>query len=237
MAVVLNASTKWFERTSPLDHNAAYTVAGWVKVTVNDATVHNVFVIDRGNFVDYDRLKLDWFNGAGGLQVVNGGTDSGSQYGTNALTINTYYHLAMVRESTTSLKLYRNGVLEKTVTTSVAARGTATRSSMGALADGSEPSSGLVIAAWNAWTRALDATELTAQMAQAAPTNSTSLWAEWLMLSGSTRGDDASGNARHWTSHGTLTDTTDPSITYPGGAATSGDIRQGPRLPMSILAR
>lgn len=223
MAIVFDASGDYLNRTSGavIDHNAAYTVAGWIKVTVNNDTKHNVFYIDAGStFANYDRIKLDWFNGAAGLQVVNGGTDSGQQFGSTSLTQNTYFHLAMVRESTTSLKLYVNGSLEVTVTTSVASRSSATRMSMGALAEGSEPSTGLVTAAWNAWSRALGSSEITAQMAQAAPTDATSLFAEWLMLAGSVRIDDSGGTSHPWSANGTLTDTTDPSITYPsaGGA-------------------
>lgn len=226
MAIVFDASGEYLARTSGavINHNAAYTLAGWVKVTVNNDTRHNVFYVDAGStFANYDRIKLDWFGGAAGLQVVNGGSDSGQQFGATGLTIDTYYHLAMVRESATSLKLYVNGNLEVTVTTSVAGRSTATRMSMGALAEGSEPSTGLVLAAWNAWSRALGSSEIAAQMAQAAPTDATSLWAEYLMLAGSGRGDDASANARHWTSNGTLTDTTNPAITYPSSGTTYTD--------------
>lgn len=222
MATFFDATTEWFSRTSGAvtDHNAAYTVEGWIKVTVNNDTRHNVIYIDAGStFANYDRIKLDWFNGAAGIQVVNGGTDSGQQYGTTSLTIDTYFHLAAVRESVTSLKLYINGVLEVTIATDVTGRSAATRMSMAALAEGSEPSTGLVLAAWNAWSRALGAAEITAQMAQAAPTDTTSLWAEWLMLAGVGRVDDASGNARHWTQNGSPTDVTDPNIIYPSAGA------------------
>lgn len=225
MAIIFDATDEYLTRTSGvIDHNAAYTVAGWVKVTVTNDTKHNVFYIDAGSvFANYDRIKLDWFNGAAGIQVVNGGADSGQQYGATGLTLNTYFHLAMVRESATSLKLYVNGSLEVTITTSVASRSSATRMSMGALAEGSEPSTGLVLAAWNAWNRALTSAEISAQMAQAAPTDATSLYAEWLMLSGSGRIDDSGGTGHPWTANGTLTDTTDPSITYPSSGTTYTD--------------
>jgi hypothetical protein len=223
MAVLLDATGEYFNRTaSAPSHNSAYTVAGWVKVTVNNDTRHVPWYIDAGStFSNYDRIKLDWFNGAAGIQVVNGGTDSGQQYGTTALTINTFFHLAAVRESTTSFKLYVNGSLEVTITTSVAARPTATRFGLGALAEGSEPPTGIVMAAWNTWTRALGQPEIAAQMAQAAPTDTTSLWAEWLMIA-SGQGTDSSGNARDLTVNGTPTNVTDPSIIYPGAGGGTG---------------
>lgn len=225
MAIVCDAAGEYLTITSNvININAAYTVAGWLKRTSNNDNPVNLFVIDHGS--DFDNLERIFINSYGqpaGIGFSNGAVFSGTAYGPTNIDVDTWYHIAMVRESTTSLKLYVNGVLEATLTDTIVGRAAPARMSMAAQPSGTEGTIGAVLAAWNAWNRALTSTELLAQMAQAAPTDATSLYAEWLMLAGAGRINDASGNGHPWTANGTLTDTTDPPITYPSaGGPTPG---------------
>lgn len=225
MAIALDAAGKYLTRTATvIDANSPYTAGGYVMRTTSNDQAIRVYGTDDagGDFSNYESIKVDWFGNPAGIAYTIGATFVGPTYGTTNISAGTWFHLMIVRESVTSLKLYVNGSLEVTLATSISGRAATARMAMGALGGGGEDTTVGVLAAWNAWTRALNATQVASQYsaAQAAAVDPTNLWAEWLMLAGAGRVNDTSGNARHWTAHGTLTDVSDPPITYPsvGGA-------------------
>ena len=61
-----------------------------------------------------------------------------------------------------------------------------------------------------AWTAALSAGELTLEMDGVCPVRTSNLYAWWPCLSDATRAQDYSGNGRHWTEVGTLTNEDPP---------------------------
>jgi hypothetical protein len=127
--------------------------------------------------------------------------------------VDTFYHVAMVRESATSCKVYLNGVLDATNVTSNAARPAATRMNIATRNAGTNPFNGLV-SYGKAWTVALSAAEIASEMRSVRPLHQlNNLYAWWPMRAGATeRAKDYSGRGRNWTENGTLVDEGDPPI-------------------------
>ena len=139
MAIAIDATGKYLTIVSSvLDANAPYSAGGYVQRTTSDANAIRVFGTDDagGDFSNYESIKVDWFGNPAGLAFTIGGTFVGPTYGTTNISAGTWYHLMVVRESATSLKLYVNGSLEVTLTTSISGRAATARMVMGALGGG-----------------------------------------------------------------------------------------------------
>jgi hypothetical protein len=213
VAVRVNASTDGLSRsTGLLNYNAAYTLMGWFWRVSDRATYEGVLVLDGGAF-KYDGI---WVNGSNVLEMyASAGTDVFTTGGTVAT--GAWHHIAMVRESTTALKLYLNGAQSgSTVTNDVSARSAIT--GMYSLANGTttEWLDGRV-ASLKAWTRALTLSEVQSEQNTIRPRDATSLYGWWTLFPGSgERVRDYSGNGRDWTETGTLTDEDGPPVSYRG---------------------
>ena len=214
-----DASTDRLLRTSGvLDQNSPYTVMAWIRLaSISGAPC--VFAISAGTYsANGEELYVSVSLGNRlTLYAVNGGTDGfGSPNGT-VLSTNTWYHVTIVRESSTSLKSYLNGVFEQTCSVNIASRSASSRMEFGAWSSGNnDPFSGRIqyIKIWNT---ALTAAEIAQEVYTIAPRKLDSLWGWYPTRPGSgERAKDYSGNGRDWTEGGTLTDDDPPPVSWGG---------------------
>jgi hypothetical protein len=226
MAVRFDNSVESLSRTTVINYNAEYTWMGWVYKSARVGDYQPFLVIDAGSSnADY----FTFYEVAPNLTfacyvAVGSAWTGGDVYGTSAAS--TWYHAAMVRESTTSLKFYVDGVLLTTLAANVAARTASTVMTMGNWS-GSEQMNGR-IAYVKAWTRALTIAEVVAEQSAIRPLDTTNLWGWWPIFPGAAeRLLDYSGNGRNWTGTGTLTDEDPPPVSWGAPA---------PNLPWMIAA-
>jgi len=124
----------------------------------------------------------------------------------------------MVRESTTSLKLYVNGSLILTNTNNVGSRGSATRLELGNATTANDTPLNGRVAYLKAWTAALSEAEILAEVNAIRPVRALNLYGFWPAFPGSgERIADYSGNGRSWTEGGTLTDEDPPPVSWGAG--------------------
>ena len=204
MAVRFDNSADGLLRTTDLlDTDAAYTFMFWVYIASDLNAFSTFWTTNAGGYshsdwigTDADGTTLQLYSQAGGGGVTNNGS---------ALTVGTWYHIAMVRSSTTALAVYLNGVQDASNTVDVSARTNATRQEFAGTA-GSDPGNIRVFDA-KAWSAALSIPEIFAEMQNIQPQRLTNLYGWWPFFAGSgERTDDYSGNGRDWTEAGTLTD-------------------------------
>lgn len=134
-----DASTDRLLRTSGvLDHNSAYTVMCWIWPS---SIGRAVYLRGVGRHVFGERR--------GAVHLGQSGQPAHALRGQrwhrwvwqpngSVLSANTWYHVAIVRESTTSLKSYLNGVYEQTCTVSAASRSASSRMEFGAWSTGKQ---------------------------------------------------------------------------------------------------
>jgi len=198
------AATNYQTRASDLlSYNAAYTWMAWCKLIASTGGGGLVFVIRNG-----DGLQSDYvLTGTGGTGVgaaINAGVD-----GTGDLTewnVGDTHHFALVRASSTDLKLYKNGAqIGPTVVTDVG-----TSRTLSGMDSGSALGSGN---RWDghkfgekAWSAALTAAEIVNEMRTMRPQRTTNLYAWWpgIDASAANAAIDYSGNGRSWTNNGTI---------------------------------
>lgn len=213
MAVRFDSAADRLLRTADLlNYNAAYTWMFWLYMVVdqNAITVPAALFRDTGN-VDDVRTSAD--GTTIGIRARAGGV--GGQVAGSALSTGTWYHVAMVRESATSLKLYLNGVLDAEATQDVSARNPITRMELGAeSASDSNPFNGRV-AYIKTWDTNLSLAEIAVERWTIAPRRLANLRGFWPTFPGATeRLRDYSGNGRNWTESGTLTDEDPPPVSW-----------------------
>lgn len=214
MAIRFDGGSDKLSRTSDLiNYNQPYTSMGWFKLVV-DMNARTLFIgLDAGSSSNRDQLRTSSDGTTAQIAVSSAGTsleESGS-----ALSLDTWYHLAMRRTDTTVLEMYINGTLNKSVTLDVSSRTAATQMSVGAYLTNSYPFNGTAFAL-KAWTVALTAQEIQQEMECIAPRRFENLYAFWPMLmnGNGVRNLDFSGNGRHWTENGTLTDELPPPVCW-----------------------
>lgn len=128
-ATRFDANTDGYSRASALSANSPYRIELWVKPASFSGDDHIVSVNNGSGNGDFDYVGIYTgpnryylaINNAFSYSEVTGGTPVTGQWD----------YLILERESTTSLKLYVNGVLVATNTSSVAGRGTTSGLSIG----------------------------------------------------------------------------------------------------------
>jgi hypothetical protein len=202
----------------------------YMAVDQNAITVPCALFRDTGN-VDDIRTGAD--GTLLGIRARSGGS-GGAVTGTDISTA-TWYHLAMVRESATALKLYLNGVLDATATQDITGRSAVTRMEIGAESSSdSNPFNGR-IAAIKAWSTALTLAEVVNEIPTILPRKFSNLYGWWPCFPGATeRLRDYSGNGRSWTESGTLSDEDPPRISW--GAPSQSYLLYPPILTFEFLA-
>lgn len=209
MAIRFNAVEDTIVRiVDVLDVNSPYTWMGWIRRAGAGSALQAIFAAGAVG-PSYDSL---YSGDAGGAQQftlwVN---DVAAENNTN-VTLNTWFHVAMVRRSTTALDLYINGVFAFTNTTSIAGRAPTVRMSAGGNSDSLEWFNGRV-AAEKIWTTTLSADEILQEMQRVAPKRLHDVYGWWAHFPGANeRLVDYSGNNREWTTIGSLTDEDGPPI-------------------------
>lgn len=209
MAVRIDNAADSLVRTTDLfDYNAPYTVMFWTFATASPSTGDFLELGPNIN-VDADLLRTP----AGGvtfrLRTVVGGAAANFDGGTLAGT--TWYHIAVVRESVTSLKLYVDGSLITTATTNVTGRTAGTA----AFRLGGNSATTRRHAAVKAWSTSLTLAEVQNERFTILPKRMADLYGVWPCFPGATeRLLDYNGNVRPWTEAGTLTDEEGPPVVW-----------------------
>lgn len=220
MSVRFDAAADRLLRTaSLLSFNAAYTWMLPVYLTSDlnaDTTILCFNTNDGVNFENEDWLGCDtdgvtlqvYCNNGGSFSTANGA----------ALSIGQWATVAMVRETSTSLRAYIatsnfNLALTATNTTNITGRTSATRQEMGGEYSTNDLRLDGRVGNTLQWSEALSAAQLRWQVRQVRPVRWTNLYGWWPRKPGATeRLADYSGNGRNDTAGGTLTDEADPVL-------------------------
>lgn len=203
-----NEYVKMGASSAVISHNAAYTVMAWVYFPALWAGNNRVIVLTNsdGAWTDEDALLVNSSGAWSTFAYVFGG---GSTVTGSSPSTSTWYHVALVRTSTSNAYVYVNGVLDITNTANISGRGWDSSRQFGLgtyLNNPTNNSADVRIRHCKAWTRALAAAEVLSEMRQGAPTDATSLYGYWPFHAGAGRSDDWSGRGQHFTETNTPTD-------------------------------
>jgi len=97
-----------------------FTMEGWLRRASGDTGARTGLVAMSDNSDNFDSIyiTLNESNGKAQARVQNDGTgDDALLTGTTTISVDTFYYVALVAVSSTDFKLYVNGVLEDTFTT------------------------------------------------------------------------------------------------------------------------
>lgn len=207
MSVLIDTVGEYLSRTTSLpDVNGVFTFMGWV-YRINDLNALSVIAASTnavatnvdGIITTADGVTLSAYTNAG---VVNG----------SVLNANEWHHVALVRESPTSLKLYLDGVLDATNTNNVGTGRTVTVFVIGGNA--TLPLGGRY-AGWKQWSAALTIDEVKQEIHTLRPQRYANLVSWFPMWPGSgERTRDYSGAGLNLTENGTISDADPPPVTY-----------------------
>jgi hypothetical protein len=179
VSIVLDATGDYLSKTTGLlDYNANYTVCLWTYVTdlvtdywpcmMTDAGVTNYDLLGWSQSVDKFQVSAA-IGGSGGAGVLSG-----------ACLANTWYHIAMVRESISIQRLVVNGSDIGTSSKDVTGRTAHTKMIFGR---DSGTANNARIAHIKIWTAALSAAELANEMRTIRPLHQlNNLWAWYPMI-------------------------------------------------------
>lgn len=212
MAVRFDAAGDYLARTTSLwDYNASYTVALWLKLSVDQDNYSHIFAISAGPGIsNFDHIGTD-NDGTTLRQEVDGPGVSNAVTG-SSLSIGTWYHVALVRTSVTEVLVYLNGVLDITNSHgSVASRSAANLAELGQILN-ILPINGLVCHV-KIYGAALTVDEIVQEMRTARPIRTANLYGWWPLFS-YTDLVDYSGNGRDLTVNGTLSTEDGPPVSW-----------------------
>ena len=234
MAIRFDSSSEALTRTaSLLDYNSPYAITWWFHFTVNTGGYGQMMSLSGGTG-DYDGLYIN------GAQLEMYVSHSSSETGAvgSSLVVGNWYHLAIVREGFTSLKVYLNGALDITNLDNVTTRVAVAQNDIDQRSGVTGEAFNGRVCAVKAWSTSLTLAEVNSEMNTIRPINQASLHAFWPMFPGSgERIKDYSGNGRDWTEVGTLTDEDPAPVSYGGSsilvsaAAGGGGGSPAPTIP------
>lgn len=217
MAVRLDASGDALTlSTGVFSHNSAYTWMGWVRFT-NLGSWEAAFCIGSNRS---DVLAVDFAGKNDSNQWALGANNNTTYQNLEAGSVSTgtWYHMAIVRSSTSNVVMYINGAVMITNGNSVAGRTASSRIDIGRSSSSNGDAMNGRIFGMKAWTTNLSQAQVQQEMNLIRPVNTTSLWGWWPVFAGATeRARDYSGNARNWTESGTLTDEDPPPVSWGAG--------------------
>lgn len=207
MAIQFASASDYLTLTSSLlNYNSAYTLMAFVRFNAL-STFDSIFCLSDGTANNRDLLMLDTTTGTTlALRSSTGGSQTTST-DTTTLTTGTWYHLTIVRTSTTNLTLYING--ESAVSNSRDVSSRASVSQMRVGVDQSASNSAAIDVAYaKAWATNLSAGEIAAEQSSVTAVKS-SPYAVWSFISNA---NDSSGNGHNWTVSGTPTYVSGPAF-------------------------
>lgn len=209
MAIRFDASGDYLSRTTgEINPNNAYTWMAWVRINTLPSADANILGFDGGSL--FELCHLNSSNQLCLFVYNSGATITGS-----TLSASTWYHIAMVRESASSCKVYLNGVLDITSTYNTTGRDNSDYDMFVAAITGGAWALNARYAAMKIWNRTMTASEVLQEMHVIRPAGADSLWGWFPMFPGATeRLADWSGNGRSWTANGTLTDEDPPPVSW-----------------------
>jgi hypothetical protein len=198
VAVRINGNTSnYLSRALATDFNGVGSLSLWGKISVDRD--------DWSTFVGVASAKALETNSTGTTLTFYDGAQNGSY----ALTVGTWYHLAIVQVTATGFTWYVNGVSQGT---NASGWNQWTTLQLGRNENYGEPLNGC-IAHVKIWNQALGAAEIAQEMYTARPQQITGLWAWWPLFA-HTDLVDYSGNGRALTGNGTLTTEDGPPVSW-----------------------
>lgn len=214
-AVFNNSSSNYLTRTTDvLDCRSAYSVSFWLYC--NSITSECPFHVGKNDTVfANDTIQIE-------SNIIEAVVDENYSTGTTLSTA-TWYHVGFVRESSSSLKLYLNGSLDITNSTSIGARAAPTNMDLGlyGTAGGGGPFGPLDgnIAAVKIWSTNLTQSEIQQEIWSYIPIRTANLynWTPFVDTSTGTDFLDYSGNGRNWTETGSVTFGSNPPVAWSKG--------------------
>lgn len=215
MSIGLAAAGDSLSRTADLlDYNSPFTIMGYAYFT-SLADFGAVFHLGTTSNVSYDHDQTGCDNASQSFLEASVASSFNSVV-VSALSTATWYRWALIRESTTLLRLRIDGSTTGTITENVAGRSAITRMNIGRRFVGGSTENQFIgrIAAVKAFTVGLNATEEAAEAGFAAPVRTTDIYDWWpLELHTDLRGQ---ANGRDWSSSGTLTTVANPpGVAFP----------------------
>lgn len=233
MAVRFDVSSDRLLRTADLiDYNAAYTLMAWMRIVTDTNNYGNVYVMNDNSSGNADFFGVSADGTTFMVGRTSGGAGSFAENTGSALSLGTWYHIAMTRSGTTQTG-YLNGAQDCQLTATITGRVAATRLEMGAATTDNLSLFNGRVAHAKAWAGvALTAEQIRQEMYSVLPHRFADLYAAWTLLKGATeRLRDHSSNGRGWTAGGTLTDEDNP----PGVAWQVKRVWQG--VPVSVVEK
>lgn len=200
MGVRISATGQGFSTSTALpNYNSAYTVMAWVRMFAT-GSFQALFSLDDGTGSNADVLYASDGNTFAGIWINNGVEEVGA----TVIDTDRWYHMAMVRESATILKLYVNGKLDAPInTSSVASRAAISNIFVGRAQTGEDLANGVFehVRLWNiALQRGDILKEMNSPWPVIRPVGSLIRNTTFLTLDDTA---DQTGTARPWTLAGT----------------------------------
>jgi hypothetical protein len=211
------ADTFRLERSaSVINANAAYCIMGWTKRTADPNNYSHMFHL--GGTFSYDGVTDSIGSDSDGTtRRVSCAGGSATQTPTNgSWTVDTWTHVAMVRESTTSLKIYVDGAAVAALACTADVSGRTATSLMTAMNYNQFGQAGKM-ADVKAWATSLTAEEVVAEM-NSKTTVKSSPWGYWPMDDTGSVANclvDSSGNSRNWSQAGATGNVLSVDSDYP----------------------
>jgi hypothetical protein len=212
-----------YRSASVINHNAAYTILTWFKVDT-DPNDYQHFIHIGGTYSyngNTDFIGTDTDGQLFRFGCAGGASNSFLTTGSHYLTVGQWYWCALVRESSTSLKVYRgtnasDGALIATMTNNVGSRASASLMVLGGY---NNTNINGKIASPRAWTRALTLANLHAEVGSATIVDATNIWSAPAFGGADFTAAmaDTSGQSRNWTRNGTDSALSTDGPTYPEG--------------------
>lgn len=203
MAVRFNSSTDRLLRSSDLlDYDAAYTVMFWVMI-VTDLNAYSTFLSINANLPATAEIVGTASDGTTlRLSILQAAPDIGVNG--SALTVGSWYHVAIVRESSSSCKVYLDGVLDISRSDSVSRSGPS-RMEFGAHTSANLERGDIRICGVKAWSSYLTQAEVARERLTIVPRRFSNIYGWWPCFSNTGRNLDFSGKGRNWSEGGSLT--------------------------------
>jgi len=214
MALYVPGSDGLVKTTGVINYNSPYTMMAWIYYTADRNDYTHMFAISAAGLTAWQNSDYVGTSNDGTTFRLDSciGGSSGASIGTN-LSINTWYHIAVVRSSTTALDAYLNGVHDiGPITTNVTARSAAGYQYVGIFT--TKPMQGN-IAYYKEFATALTADEIKSEMYSVIPLSAQIRSWTPFHWGASERLIDYSGNGYNWTATGGgITDADSPPIGY-----------------------